>query len=396
MDDLGQRVVAAIDAARDELIETSRTLHANPEVAFAEHNSAALLCALLERHGYSVRRGVGGLPTAFRAELPERRAGPTVAFLCEYDALPEIGHACGHNLIAAAGVGAGIGIAAVAAELPGRVLVIGTPAEEGGSGKKILLEAGVFADVDAAMMFHPASYTLPERPSLASWRLRVAYHGRASHAAAAPEEGVNALDALIQLFVSIGLLRQQLRDDARIHGIVTYGGAAPNVIPDRAEASFSVRAADDGYASECLSRVIACAEGAARATGARLETEAQKGYAAMRSNGPLAGRFAEHLASLGVPIDPAPQRVRMGSTDMGDVSQALPAIHPYVSISTDAIGGHTVEFREAAISDLGQERMIAAAKAMALTAADVLTDRAFFAEVRRAYTDGAAEAASAG
>lgn len=394
MEQLARRVVMAIEGARDELIETSRALHANPEIAFAEHKSAALLCGLLERHGLAVRRGVGGLETAFRAEMAGRSDGPAVAFLCEYDALPEMGHACGHNLIGTAGAAAGIGLAAVMRDVPGRLLVIGTPAEEGGGGKKILLEAGVFADVDAAMMFHPASYTLPERPSLASWRLRATYHGRAAHAAAAPEEGINALDALIQLFVAIGLLRQQLRDDARIHGIVTYGGAAPNIIPDRAEGSFSVRAADGDYAAECLSKVIACAEGAARATGARLEVETKEGYAAMRSNAPLARRFAEHLGSLGVPIDSRPQRMRMGSTDMGDVSQTLPAIHPYVSISPDPITGHTVEFRRAAISDLGQDRMIAAAKAMALTALDVLVDRELFSEVRAAFGDHAAVAAS--
>jgi amidohydrolase len=390
-----RRVVGAIDAARGELIETSRRLHANPEVAFAEHNSAALLCGLLKRHGFAVRLGVGGLETAFRAEVRGRGSGPTVAVLCEYDALPEIGHACGHNLIGTAGVAAGIGLAAVVDEVPGRVLVIGTPAEEGGGGKKILLEAGVFADVDAAMMFHPASYTLPERPSLASWRLRVTYRGRAAHAAAAPEEGVNALDALIQLFVAIGLLRQQLRQDARVHGIVTYGGAAPNIIPERAEASFSVRAADDEYAAECLARVVACAEGAAKATGARLEFETEEGYAAMRSNAPLARRFARHLQSLGLPIDPTPERSRMGSTDMGDVSQALPVIHPYVSISPAPISGHTVEFRQAATSELGQERMITAAKALALTSLDVLADQEFFAEVRAAFGGEVRAAASA-
>jgi amidohydrolase len=374
-------ITKAVDAVAGELVALARRIHATPEVAFQEVKSSGWLADSLESHGFTVRRGVADLPTAFRAEVAGSGAGPAVAFLAEYDALPEIGHACGHNLICTAALGAGIGLAAVAPSVRGKVVVLGTPAEEGGGGKVLMLQRGAFAGIDAAMMFHPASYTLTKRASLASWRLKVKFLGRASHAAAAPEEGVNALDALIQMFVNIGLLRQQLREDIRVHGIITYGGAAPNIIPDRAEASFSVRAADGPTAAETLERVLNCGRAAATATGARVEFETKKGYEAMRPNGKLAAAFEKHLQALDWPVDPLPERQKMGSTDMGDVSQVMPAIHPYLTIGTD-IEGHTVEFREAALTDRGFRAMLTAAKAMALTGLDVLTDPAFLEEAR--------------
>ncbi len=392
-----ERIVTAIDAASGELLDLSRRIHATPETAFQEQQACAWLTDTLARHGCRTERGIAGLDTAFRAEVNgpgDGSAGgssraPTVAILAEYDALPEIGHACGHNLICTAAVGAGIGLAAVRDHLPGRALVLGTPAEEGGGGKVIMLQRGAFEGVDAAMMFHPAGYTLTERPSLASYRLTLKFLGKPAHAAAAPHEGINALDALIQTFVSIGLLRQQVRDDARIHGIITYGGAAPNIIPDRAEAVFTVRATDSAYAKKVLDRVIGCAQGAAQAAGAALEHTPRKGYDAIKPNRALAAAFARHLAQMGWPQDPLPERPRMGSTDMGDVSQVIPSIHPYVSIGPKTLAGHTAEFREAALSDRGFGGMLAAAKAMALTTYDVLTQPDLMAAVRREF-DGAA------
>jgi len=378
---LRESVLKAIDAATGELTELATRIHKTPEVAFQEVQASQWLAEALERRGFQVRRGVADLPTAFRAEVGGRRPGPAVAILAEYDALPEIGHACGHNLICTAALGAGFGLAAVKDQLPGKALVLGTPAEEGGGGKVLMLERGAFAGVDVALMVHPASYTLTERPSLASYRLTVKYTGKAAHAAAAPFEGVNALDALVQLFVNIGLLRQQLREDARVHGIITYGGAAPNVIPDRTEALFSVRALDRAYAKKALEKVIDCARAGATATGATLEYETKKGYEAIKPNRPLAEAFRHHLQELNWPIDPPMERVRMGSTDMGDVSRVLPAIHPYMSIGRDLIG-HTVEFREAAVTHQGFHAMLTSAKAMALTALDVLTNATLLEEVR--------------
>jgi amidohydrolase len=374
-------VLARIDSVSGELTDLARRIHANPEIAFQEVQSSRWLAETLEGHGFQTQLGIADLPTAFRAEANGTGAGPTVAFLAEYDALPEIGHACGHNLICTGALGAGVGLAAVMGTVPGRVVVFGTPAEEGGGGKVLMLERGAFAGVDAAIMFHPSNSTLTARGSLASYRLKVRYRGKAAHAAAAPFEGINALDAMIQLFVNIGLLRQQLRDDARVHGIITYGGAAANIIPDRAEATFSIRALDREYAAVVLDKVIKCAEAGAEATGATLEVDTQKGYDAIKPNGPLAQAFGRHLEELGWPVDPTPAKPRLGSTDMGDVSQAMPAIHPYVRIA-DNVAGHTNEFREAALTDRGMQAMLIAAKAMALTGLGYLTDQAFRETVR--------------
>lgn len=378
-------ILKAIDSVSDELIELAKRIHATPEVGFKEVNAAQWLTETLGRHGFRVQRGVADLPTAFRAEASSAKPGPAVAFLAEYDALPEIGHACGHNLICTAALGAGIGLAAVARQLPGKIVVLGTPAEEGGGGKVLMLARGAFAGVDAAMMFHPADYTVAARPSLASYRLKVKFLGKAAHAAAAPFEGINALDALIQMFVNIGLLRNQLRDDARVHGIITYGGAAANIIPDRAEALFSVRALDREYAAAVLEKVINCGRAGATATGATLEHEVIKGYEAIRSNLHLATAFEHHLQELGWPIESPTGKPRLGSTDMGDVSQKFPAIHPYLAIAKNIVG-HTVEFREAACSELAFQAMLTAAKAMALTGLDVLNDSAFLEEVRVEFT----------
>ncbi len=359
---------------RDELIHVSSTLHANPELAFQEHRSAALLCDTMERHGLRVQRGIANLETAFRAEARGATDSPTIAILAEYDALPDIGHACGHNLIGTAAIAAGIALQPLIAQLSGRVVVIGTPAEEGGGGKIVLLERGAFADVDAAMMFHPASRTMTTRKSLASTRLTVEFIGKASHAAAAPEDGINALEAVILTFNNVNAMRLHLKADARVHGIITNGGSAANIIPEYASAIFSVRAATQKYAQQILDRVVVCAQAAAIATGAELKYSTKPGYAEIIPNPTMARLFAENLTALGVEVkDPRPNE-RMGSTDMGNVSHAVPAIHPYLAIAPNGTAGHTVEFREASISLAGQEGMLIAAKAMAMTALDLLCD----------------------
>jgi amidohydrolase len=380
-----ETVVQAIDRAANDLVALARRIHATPEIAFQEVNASRWLADMLEQRGFSVQRGIADLPTAFRADAAGSPGGPAVAFMAEYDALPEIGHACGHNLICTAALGAGIGLVGVIGDLAGRVVVLGTPAEEGGGGKVLMLQRGAFAGIDAALMFHPSDSTLTARPSLASHRLQVKFRGKASHAAAAPYEGINALDGLIQMFVNIGLLRQQLRDDARVHGIITYGGAAPNIIPDRAEAAFSVRAVDIAYAAEALEKVINCGRAGAAATGARFEYETKKGYDAMKPNRVLAEAFGRHLQELNWALDSPPPRPRMGSTDMGDVSQTIPSIHPYLAIGKN-IAGHSVEFREAALSQRGFEAMLTAAKAMALTGLDLLTDPGFLERVRAGFS----------
>lgn len=385
MPDIGSlkaRALAAIDAGRAEYLQISAAIHGQPELAFQEFKAAALLCETLERHGFTVERGVGDLPTAFRAEARGVADGPTIALVAEYDALPEIGHACGHNIIGTAAVAGAIGVRAVLGELAGRIVVIGAPAEEGGGGKVILVERGVFADVDAAMMVHPSVYTVVNRRSLASMRLNIEFTGKASHAAASPEDGINALEAIILTFNNVNALRLHLQSDARVHGIITHGGAAVNIIPDFAAAVFSVRAATQTYANEVLRRVVQCAEAAGLATGAQLKWSVKPGYAAMIPNALLGRLFAANWRAIGVEVRDTLPNERMGSTDFGNVSQVMPAIHPYIAIAPADVSGHTVEFREAALSPAGETGLINAAKGLAMTTIDLLADPQLVAAAR--------------
>lgn len=371
---LKQRAITTIDARRDQLIQLSQTIFANPELAFKELQSSALLCDILEANGFAVERGVGGLETAFRAEMHGASNGATIAVLAEYDALPDLGHACGHNLIATAAIGVGIAVRECIGELPGRVIVIGTPAEESGSGKIILLERGVFADVDIALMTHPSSRTTAARTSLASLGLQLEFRGKAAHAAAAPQDGINALEAVIQTFVGVNSLRLHLRSDARVHGIITHGGTAPNIIPEYAAAAFSIRAATLDYANEVATRVVECARGGATATGAQLTHRITKSLAHVIPNRIIANLLEDNWRALGIAVDDPGTSERMGSTDMGNVTHALPAIHAYIAIAPNGVAGHSLEFRDAAISERGQVAMLNAAKGMAMTVLDLLSD----------------------
>jgi len=385
---LKQRVTAEVDARREVLIRIADTIHANPEIGFQEFESAALLSRTLEENGFAVERGVADLETAFVATLRGQAAGPTVAFLAEYDALVGLGHACGHNLIGTAAVGAGLAVKTVLPELAGTVQVIGTPAEEGGGGKAILVDAGVFSEVDAAMMVHPSRENLVGRLSLTAYPVHIAFFGKAAHAAAMPDKGVNALEAMLLTFSGINALRQQLRDDARIHGVITHGGDAANIVPDYTEAKFIVRAADTPYATAVLEKVQACAEGAAQATGARLEFK-QDGprYDARLPNPKLVSLFKENMVALGLEVKVAEGDERMGSSDIGNVSQVVPTIHPYVAIGPEDLVGHSNEFREASVSPAGHEGLLMAAKAMAMTAVDLLAVPANLSEARKAFEE---------
>lgn len=387
---LENAVLQAVDRDADELIRISRSIHQNPEIAYQERRSSALLQSALAKRGFEVESAAADIETAFVA-MTGAPSTPTVAIVAEYDALPGLGHACGHNLIATAALGAGLALRSVIDQLPGRVAVIGTPAEEGGGGKVLMTQRGAFEGIDAAMMFHPLDRTVVHADSLASTRVEVHMYGKASHSAAAPEEGINALDAIIQLYNSVNALRQHLRDDARIHGIITNGGKAANIVPDYASAAFSVRANDRAYADETLAKFRRCAEAAALAMGARLEFKAleQSRYDNMLSNPVMEDVFSGKLERLGVPYARTTSG-GIGSTDMGNVSQVVPSIHPFLKIAPEGIAPHTNEFREAAMSDDGQLAMLNAAKAMALTALDLLVHpdkldaaKAAFAESRK-------------
>jgi amidohydrolase len=374
-------ILRAIDTAGERVIEVSRQIHAHPELRFQEHFAAKTLRSALESFGIATQQPIGGLETALRAEFG-REAKPKVAILAEYDALPN-GHACGHNLIAGAALGAAVGLAAVCDQLSGQVVLLGTPGEEGGGGKVILIDNGAFADTDAALMFHPFDRTILTNPALAHQWVTFTFHGKNSHAAAAPWDGYSALSGVIQTFNLIDNARLHFRDGTRIHGIITDGGKAVNIIPQTAQAMFSVRALHAEYLPVVSERVVKCAEAAALATGTHLDTNVQRGYKDMRDNMTMARRFGEHLRTLGVEFLDKDPAAGSGSTDMGDVSYAVPSIHPYMAIC--AIGEsmcHQDSFVEYANHPRGYQTMLNAAKAMALTAYDLLTQPDFLAAAK--------------
>ncbi|MFF0865825.1 amidohydrolase [Nonomuraea sp. NPDC003560] len=356
------------EAHAPELVALSHRIHAHPETAFEEHRAASWTAGLLEAGGFAVTAGAGGLPTAFSASLG---SGPlTVAFCAEYDALPGLGHACGHNVIAAASAGAGLALAPFADELGLTVKVVGTPAEERGGGKALLLEAGVFDGVDAAMMVHPGPFETVRFRSFALGTLDAEYTGRAAHATLAPHEGRNAADAVTLAQVAIGLLRQQLPRDLRVHGVVTSAGEAPNVIPARSTASYEIRAAAARDLAGLRARVESCFRGAATATGCELRlTRPEPDYLDFRDDAALARLYAANAAALGRP-GPV-EREPFAVTDMGNVSHVVPAVHPMLDIGAGGAAPHEPGFAAAAAAPAADRALVEAAVLLALTAADL-------------------------
>jgi len=376
VDDLKSRVVAEVGARRDELIRIADTIHAKPELAFQEFEAAALLTSVLEREGFTVQRGVAGLETAFVASSASQKGErPVVALLAEYDALAGLGHACGHNIIGMASVGAALALRPVLDEIAGTIQAVGTPGEEGGGGKITMVEAGVFDGVDVAMMVHPSTRTMTRRTSLACYELKMEFFGQAAHAAGSPDKGINALDACILTYNNISALRQQLTDDVRIHGIITHGGLAPNIIPDYTAAKFLVRAVEKDDALAVLARVEDCARAGALAAGAEVRlTRADEYYANMVPSTVLADLFEANLTTLGREVQLPLPNERMGSTDMGNVSHVVPALHPYLTIAPEEAAGHSPEFRAASASPEGHAGLLDAAKALAMTAIDLFSN----------------------
>ena len=376
MSTVKETILEAADRLGDELEALSHQIHDHPELGYEEVKACGWLTDFLAKKGFKVETGIAGVATAFRATI-ETGAGPTIAILCEYDALPGIGHACGHNVIATAGVGAGAALAAVMARLPeGRIQVIGTPAEEGGGGKVKLIQGGVFKDVDCAMMIHGFDRTLLHQDLLGIVRATFEYTGKAAHASADPWAGINALDACIQTFNAVSMLRQQVRPECRIHGIITNGGAAANIIPEYAAATFYVRAPRIDTMWELYRRVVACAEGAAKAAGAGLKvTQPENVYEPMNSNRVLLDLFAANMKTAGL-VEGEPIPDRLGSSDVGNVSQVIPAIQPMVAIAPLGTAIHSREFADAAVKPLARAGMLAAAKTMAMTTLDLLAEPA--------------------
>ena len=373
-----------VDELSAELSALSRRIHAHPELCFEERQAAAWLGECLERLGAQVERGVGGLETAFRARIG--RGSPKIAILAEYDALPEIGHACGHNLIAGSAVGAFLALADQGAALPGCVEIIGTPAEEGGGGKIKLLQAGVFEGVDAAMMFHPFDRDILAHPALCSMRIAMTYTGVPAHAAAAPFAGKSALTACMETFRLIDSQRVHFRDGTRVHGIITNGGQAVNVIVEHAASEFTLRAPTSAELERVKAIVLRCARGAALAGDVEVSFKEKVGYREMKNNLTMARRFGSALEALGRNARETDARVGAGSTDMGDLSLHLPSIHPYLAICDEGESlCHEHRFADCAASDRGMSTMLVAAKAMARTTLDLLEDPKLFAEVKREF-----------
>ena len=367
------KLKASVDKNEPQLRSVSRQIFERPEVKSEEVFASKLLADELGKAGFDVELGVAGLDTAIRAVHPAMSDGPTIAILGEYDALPDVGHACGHNLIAAGGLGAALAVGAIKDQLPGKLVFFGTPAEEGGGGKVFMIDAGLFEGVDAALMFHPSNYTMVGRGSLAITEVKIEFYGKPAHASGCPEKGINALDAVIQTFNGINALREHILDGARIHGIIRDGGVKPNIVPEYTSAEFYVRAQENDYRDELLEKLRNCAQGAALATGARMEfTEVPVPYKAMKPNRVIGERFLKHIIDNGVPHMPEKTNA-MGSTDMGDVTQVVPGIHAYVKIAEEDVAGHSREFTDASGSERGQVAMLAAAKALAMTAVDLLT-----------------------
>ncbi len=384
-EELKASVKKAIDTRRERLSELSLKIHASPELGFQETKAANWLTGYLEENGFSVERGICDLPTAFRASYGQGR--PAIAVLAEYDALPDLGHACGHNLIAGVAVGAGVASKPAIDRFGGRILVIGTPAEELYGGKAIMVNGGAFNGLDAAMIVHPGTRNNVVTGALACQALEVEFFGKAAHAAARPEAGINALEAMLQSFTAINSLRQHIKDTARIHGIITHGGEAANIVPAHSAGSFLVRAEDDAYLDELEEKVLNCFIGAATATGARLEYRWDKvRYAPMRNNLVLARLFARNMQALGHRVSRRADSV--GSTDMGNVSQVIPAIHPSIAIADKATGIHTQQFALAAASERGINGMLDAARALAMTVVDLVSSPETLTRAKREFEQG--------
>ena len=369
-------VIDLIDQSMPKLWALSLDLHRHPEIGFEEHRASRKISDFLEAQGFTVERGVANLSTAFQAKRSAKRKGkPIVSFLAEYDALPGLGHACGHNLIATASAGAGTALASAIPAETGGVVVFGTPAEEGGGGKVIMAKNDYFRDVDVSMMVHPAGETRAEVDFLALAELRFHFQGKPAHASASPEQGINALDGIIATFNAISALRQHLPSEDRVHGIITNGGEAPNIVPAKASAWFYVRSDTTDGLETIVKKVVNCARGAARATGTRLRVQRNPiTYDPMRVNTALASLFRDNLAQLGIQEpNPLPPLAK-GSSDVGNVSQQTPTIHPQIQMVPPDVSAHTPAFAKAAGGLSGKKTLILGAKALAMTGVDILLD----------------------
>ncbi|MGG0175743.1 M20 family metallopeptidase [Gottfriedia acidiceleris] len=382
-----EQIVKSIEESKEVYLEISHKIHEKPEIGNQEFFASETYTKILVEAGFDVTRNIAGHETGFVARKKSSKQGPTIAFLAEYDALPGLGHACGHNIIGTTSVAAGIALAEVISETGGEVVIFGTPAEEGGpngSAKGSFVKNGLLEGVDAALMLHPSGKTGLSSPSLAVDPLDFHFYGRAAHAAGSPEHGINALDAVIQLFNGINALRQQLPSDVRIHGIITHGGDAPNIIPEYASARFFIRASTWKRTEEVSTKIRNIAEGAALATGSTVKIERfQNEVHDFIINQSLDEIVGEELSLLGEIVNG--KSGGLGSTDAGNVSHVVPTSHAYIKIGPDDLIAHTNEFREAARSPLGDHALVTGAKVLALTGYRLITDKNLLEKVQNEF-----------
>ncbi|MBN39127.1 MAG: amidohydrolase [Acidimicrobiaceae bacterium] len=384
--DIKELVCDEVDARASMLLEASHAIHENPELNFEEHFAHELLTGILEDEGLSPVRKAYDLDTAFEANI--EGAGPTVAVLCEYDALPDIGHACGHNIIATAGLGAGLAAATVARKMGGSLRILGTPAEEGGGGKVFMGDRGAFESVDAALMVHPASGDLVRMNTIAIHRLQVEYEGQAAHAAASPHRGKNALDAAVLGYQNVAALRQHIRPDERIHGIFTDGGRKPNIVPEYSSMEWYVRSKNMRTLEPLKKRVLSCLEAGAMASSCTMSHSwVDPYYADMVDNETICTLYAANAQRVGRdPIEPDSENKVVGSTDMGNVSYLVPSIHPMIGVAPYGVPIHTPDFAYHARSESGDSGVIDGAKILAMTIVDLWANNGSMETAQQEFT----------
>lgn len=383
--ELKAQVTREIDQLGQELRAASLQIHSNPELGYQERAASTLLSNRLEKAGFSVERGVAGLETAFVGTLQGKGSGPKIAVMAEFDALPGLGHACGHNIIATAALGAALGLRTVMEFLGGTLVLMGSPAEELVGGKIAMVDAGLFEGVDAAIMLHPRNVTQLGRLFTATTNMELIFHGKATHAAASPDKGINALDACIATFNGTNALKKHLADGVRLHGVILEGGKAPNIVPDRVRAVFSIRARNRSYLDTVIAKVRACAEAGAMMAGATVDIHIPQICPEMNFNRALSEAFGQNATALGHEVLPIDMHSGGGSTDMGAVSHVVPAIHPHFKVTSANIELHTPEFEVAAGAEEAQEAIPQGAKALAMTAIDIWTDEDLLRRAREEF-----------
>ena len=394
LEKLKEAVRRTVDEKRPLLVDVARFLYENPELGSEEYKAFAKLVGVLEDHGFKVEKGVYGMPTAFVASYKGKKGGPRVAVLAEYDALPGVGHGCGHNLIAASAVGAGIAASRVMRELAGEVLVVGTPAEEGhgpsAGAKVIMADHGFFDDVDGVVMLHPGNAWSVGGQSLGIHQMEIVFRGQTSHAAASPDRGRNALNAATLCYMATHMLRQEARRDANlvIHGIIPEGGLASNIIPDRAVCQFGVRSSDEKYLMEMVDKVARCAEGAAHAMGVEVEVTKRKLYSSKKLNIPMIRALWQNYVDLGAPVKDWQESTRaipMASTDYGDVSQRTPVAGSNIKTAPEGTPGHSRQLADASVTEEGLDAMVLGTKALGMTLVELLARAEVLREAREYF-----------